>query len=69
MIEKHFNKNLVISAEDEQRFQSSNKRWICDKLFDVVGNKVRDSCHISGKYRSSAHCSCNIILNWLKKSL
>ena len=32
VIKKHFNKNLVMSEEDEQRFQSSNKCWICDKV-------------------------------------
>ena len=29
-----------MSVEDEERFQSSNKCWICDKLFDVGDNKV-----------------------------
>ena len=49
-------------AEDEQIFQSGNKCWMCNKLFDVGDNKVRDHCHITGKYRGSAHCSCNINL-------
>ena len=69
VIKKHFNKNLVLSAEDEQRFQSSNKCWICDKLFDVVDNKVRDHCHVTGKYSGSAHWSCNIDLKLTKKVL
>ena len=43
---KTFNKNLVISAEDEERFQSSNKCWVCNKLFILK---------ITGKYRGSAH--------------
>ena len=43
VIKKHFNKNLVISEKDEQIFQSSNKCWICDKLFDIGDNKVRES--------------------------
>ena len=34
--------------------------------FDVGDNKVRDHCHITGKYRCSAHCSCNIILKLTK---
>ena len=51
MIEKYFNKNLVVSAEDEERSWLSNKCWICDKLFDVGDDKVRDHCHITGKYR------------------
>ena len=28
VMKKHFNKNLVISAEGEEMFQSSNKCWI-----------------------------------------
>ena len=43
LIKKHFNKNLVISEKDEQIFQSSNKCWICDKLFDIGDNKVRET--------------------------
>ena len=62
VIKKHFNKNLVMLAKDEQRFQSSNKCWICNKLFDVGDSKVRDHDHITGKYRGSAHWSRNINL-------
>ena len=38
----HFNKYLVMPKRDEQTFQSSNKCWICDKIFDVGDNKVRE---------------------------
>ena len=31
VIKNYFNKNLVMSPEDERRFQSSNKCWICKK--------------------------------------
>ena len=44
---KHFNKNLVMSEKDEQMFQSNKKCRICDDLFSVVDNKVRDHCHIT----------------------
>ena len=37
MIKKHFNKNLIMSAEE--RFQLSNSCWICDELFDVGDDK------------------------------
>ena len=67
MIKKHFNKNLVMSEKGEQIFQSSNKCWICDKLFDVEDNKVRDHGHVTGKYRGSARWSCNINLRLTKK--
>ena len=63
----HFDKNLFISEEDEERFQVSNKCWICNKLFDGGDNKVRDHCHVTGKYRGSAHWSCNINLGLTKK--
>ena len=56
-----------MSAEDEQIFQSSNKSWICDKIFDVGDNKIRDYCHVIGKYKGSAHWSCNINLGLSKK--
>ena len=54
MIKKHFNKNLIMSAEKE-KFQSTNSCWICQKLFDVGDDKVRDYCYITGKYRGAAH--------------
>ena len=31
MIKKHLNTNLVMSTEDEERFQSSNIYWIYNK--------------------------------------
>ena len=58
-----------MSAEDEQRFQLSNKCWICDKLFDAGDDKVRDHCHVTGKYRGSAHRGCNVNLKLAKKFL
>ena len=56
-----------MSAEDEEMFQLSNIYWIIDKLFDVGDDKVRDHCHITGKYRGSAHWSCNINLKLTEK--
>ena len=54
-----------MSAEDEEIFQSSNKCWICNKLFVVGDNKVRDHCHITGKYRGFGVFI--LTLNWLKR--
>ena len=34
VMEKHFNKNLIMSEEQEKQFQSSNTCWICEKLID-----------------------------------
>ena len=49
---------------DEQKFQSSNKCWICNK-FTEEDKKVRDHDHMTEKYRGSSHSNCNI----LRKSL
>ena len=38
-----------------------------DKLFDVGDDKIRDYCHITRKYRVSAHWSCNINLKLSRK--
>ena len=56
-----------MSVEDEKRFQSSNKCWICNKLFTDEDKKVRDHDHITGRYRGSPHSDCNINLKLAKK--
>ena len=66
VMKKHFNKNLITTGEEE-KFQSSNTCWICEKLID--NEKVRDYCHITGKFRCAAHWSCNINLQLTKKFL
>ena len=40
-----------MSAEDEERFQLSNKCCISDKSFDVADHKLRNDGHIAGKHR------------------
>ena len=67
VIKKHFNKNLVMTAEQNEKFERTNICWICGKLIEIGDNKVRDHCHITGKYRGVAHWSCNINLKISKK--
>ena len=64
---KHFNKNLIMSEEEEHLFQQSNSCWICKKLIDNDEEKVRDHCHVTGKFRGAAHWDCNINLKLTKK--
>ena len=42
IMKKHFNKNLIMSEEEEHLFQQSNSCWICEKLIDHDDEKVRD---------------------------
>ena len=67
VLNKHFNKNLIMSEKDEQLFQQSNSCWICEKLIDNDEEKVRDRCHVTGKFRGAAHCDCNINFQLTKK--
>ena len=47
MMKKHFNKELGMTKEDNKDFKNSAKCWICGNDYYV---KVRDHCHINGKY-------------------
>ena len=62
LMKKHFNKELVMTNEDNENFKNSTKCWICDNDCIYTDVKVRDHCHITGKYRGSSHRDCNINL-------
>ena len=66
-MKRHFNKNLIMSEEEEHLFQQSNSCWICKKLIDNDDEKVRDHCHVTGKFRGAAHWNCNINFQLTKK--
>ena len=65
VMKKYFNKDLIMSEEEEQ-FQSSNIFWVCEKLINDYVEKVRDHCHISGTFRCSAHWNCSVNLQLTK---
>ena len=47
---------------DEQHFKQTDKFHICNKKYSIKDVRVRDHCHITGKYRGSAHEECNLKL-------
>ena len=51
-----------MSVEDEETYQSSNKCWICNKLFTENYKKVRDLDKVTTKHRGSVHHDCNLRL-------
>ena len=58
---KHFIKELVVTKQYDEDFENSTKCWICENdSLDVTDVKVRDCCHITGKYRSSGHVDCSV---------
>ena len=54
-IKNCFNKKLNMTKEDEEEYQKADKCHICDKKHTEKDTRVRDHCHITGKFRGSAH--------------
>lgn len=42
---------------------------VCDKQYNKSDVRVRGHCHITGKYRGSAHESCNLNFKLIDKIL
>ena len=62
VMKKYFNKPLRMAEENEQEFQKAITCHICDKKYTEKDIRVRDHCHITGKFRGSAHQECNLKL-------
>ena len=56
-----------MTEEEEHLFQQSNSCWICKKIINHDDEKVRYHCHVTGKFRGSAHWKCNINFQVTKK--
>ena len=61
-MKKHFNKPLKMTKENETDFQKAIKCHMCDIKYTDKDIRVRDHCHITGKFRGSAHQDCNLKL-------
>ena len=56
-------KNHNLSAEEEVEFQSSTVCHLCDNKQGPLQSgalKVRDHCHLTGRFRGAAHSQCNL---------
>ena len=69
MMKKHFNKELAMTKKGNEDFGNSTKPWICDNDYIDTDVKVRDHCHVTGKYRGSAHRDCYIKVKLYHKIL
>ena len=69
IMKEYFNKNLIMTEEEEHLFQKSNSCWICKKSINNDEEKVKDHCHVTGKFRRAAHKRCKLHLQLTKKFL
>ena len=59
-------KNIVMTGEDEEIFENDIICRHCEK--EIIDNKVRDHCHLTGTYTGPAHSKCNIIVSQKKNN-
>ena len=62
IVKKRFNKPLKMTENDELCFKLMHGCYICGKGYTDEDVRVRDHCHIAGKFRGSLHQECNIRL-------
>ena len=66
------NEKIEMTEKEKEEFNSATECYICKKEFSCAieapqlinknNDKVRDHCHLTGKYRGPAHNNCNLNL-------
>ena len=49
-----------LTPEESEKFNSTTHCHICEKPFALEDTRVRDHCHLTGRYRGPAHSTCNL---------
>ena len=55
---KNTEKDIIMTDDDEEVYRNDNVCRFCEK--EILSDKVRDHCHLTGKYRGPAHSKCNV---------
>ena len=53
-----FSKQMVLTEGDKRNFRKATDCHICEK--PLGRDRVRDHCHLTGKFRGAAHNDCNL---------
>ena len=51
-------KEMIFGAKEREEFDEATECWICHGELGL--DRVRDHCHLTGKYRGAAHNKCNL---------
>ena len=54
-----YSKEIIMTKEDKENFIKAQKCHICKKPLDKE-DKVKDHCHLTGKFHGAAHNKCNL---------
>ena len=57
-----FMEGMLMTENDELCFKLMDKCHICDKKYTDKDVRVRDHCHITGRFKGSVHQECNLKL-------
>ena len=60
IIKQNFNKEMIISKKEQNDFKNAKSCHICNKEHNNEDVPVGDHCHVTGKYRESAHTDCSL---------
>ena len=55
---KNTKNDIIMTKEDEEDFENNNICRFCEK--EILSDKVRDHCNLTGRYRGPSHNVCNI---------
>ena len=55
---KNTKEDIIMTEQDEEDFDIDYICRFCEK--EILSDKVRDHCHLTGKYRRAAHNTCNV---------
>ncbi|KYN14583.1 hypothetical protein ALC57_13217, partial [Trachymyrmex cornetzi] len=50
----------TLSKQQQVAYRTATRCHICGKLFAPDDTRVRDHCHLTGRYRGPAHSNCNL---------
>lgn len=61
---RRVNKVMIWDDNTSQEFEEAKSCHICNEVFSTNDIKVRDHCHVSGKFRGAACNKCNLNLKY-----